>query len=102
MEKGDLHAAMVTYSESFQSEKWSNKADLRRHLQQIFASGNTAVDTENLHFRFRSFGYPIGAVTYIEGIKTKGSFGEASIRLMFMREESGPMITDLEFMEPDS
>ncbi len=102
MEKGDLHAAMVTYSESFQSEKWSNKADLRRHLQQIFASGSTAVDTENLHFRFRSFGYPIGAVTYIEGIKTKGVFGEASIRLMFMREESGPMITNLELMEPDS
>jgi CubicO group peptidase (beta-lactamase class C family) len=102
MQTGDLHAAMATCSESFQSEKWPNKSALRRHLQQIFASGSTVVDTENLHFRFRSFGYPIGALTYIEGIKTAGAFGDVSVRLTFVREEAGPMIVNIELRDPES
>ncbi|MCH7772382.1 MAG: serine hydrolase [Bacteroidetes bacterium] len=99
IETGNLKTVMATFSENFQSLKWENKTAMRRHFQQIFASGSTAVDTENLHFRFHSRGYPLGALTYIEGIKTKGAFGTTSIRLTFVREESGPMITNLEFME---
>ena len=101
IETGDLNAVMATYSENFKSLKWTNKSAMRLHFQQVFASGKTEVDTENLHFRFRSRGYPLGALTHIEGIKTKGAFGAVSIRLTFSREESGPMITDLKFMESE-
>lgn len=91
---------MGTYSDHFRSLKWENKVAMKRHFEQIFTAGKTEVDTENLHFRFRSRGYPLGALTYIEGIKTKGAFGVASIRLTFIREEPGPRITNLEFMDP--
>ena len=101
IERGDLNAVMARYSENFESVKWKNKAAMRRYFQQVFVSGSTKIDIENLHFRFRSFGYPMGALTYIEGIKTEGAFGSTSFRLTFIREESGPMITNLEFVEPE-
>ena len=100
-ERGDLNAVMARYSENFESAKWKNKAAMKRYFQQVFVSGSTKVDIENLHFRFRSFGYPMGALTYIEGIQTEGAFGATSFRLTFIREESGPMITNLEFVEPE-
>ena len=100
IETGDLKTVMATYSENFRSLKWENKAAMRRHFQQIFASGKTTVESKKTHFRFRTRGYPLGALTHIEGIKTKGAFGATTIRLIIIREESGPMITNLEFMDP--
>lgn len=98
METGDLNSGMATYSERFKSKRWPNKTSLRRHLETAFATGVTEVNDENSHIRRQ--GDEIGDRIYVEGIKSNGALGNSLLRLTFTREESGWLMTNLEFMEP--
>jgi|GEM_PF-249679 len=100
LEEGDLEKLNATLSENIRSKEWKDKRTIIDYFQKVFSSGRTILTHENLHLRFQSRGYPIGTITYVEGITSTGALGTFSVRLTFIREESETLITNIELLQP--